>query len=87
MTPTGSGVPHLPSIQTNVNAYSFDVKFLDLVAGTLNPSFSSQHNFNLYMESNSIMQLNGQTGGAPNDVGDELLTLGNIFMYGIMRST
>ena len=88
MTPAGTGIPHYPTVKSFNNAYTMDIKFLDLVAGTLNPSLSAQHDFNLYMEDRTVMQLNGSTGGAPSDVGDKILTTGtsNIWIYGIQKA-
>ena len=88
MTPAGTGIPHYPTVKSFNNAYTMDIKFLDLVAGTLNPSLGAQHDFNLYMEDRTVMQLNGSTGGAPSDVGDKILTTGtsNIWIYGIQKA-
>ena len=86
LTPIGSGIPHYPSILTNLSSSSFDIKFLDLVAGTLDPTFSAQHDFNLYMDSRTTMTLNGSYGGASSDVGDEILVANNIWIYGITRT-
>mgnify|MGYP003633279796 FL=1 len=82
----GAAIPHLATIKSFPNAYTFDVKFLDLVAGALNPSFSTQHDFNLFMKERTVMNLNGSYGGAASDVGDKILTTGNIWIYGVMRS-
>ena len=88
IAPIGAAIPHLPSIKTFNNSYTMDIKFLDIVNGTLNPSFSASHNFRLSMMERTGMILNGSTGGAPSDVGDKILTTGtsNIFIHGIQKA-